>query len=94
MTFRLSTVEKTSTFPDKTIHIKLECAMHLHGHQNKVVPFMKPSILADFSNGVKFCNCICWSTNDIQNHRLLRQVNNHHIDNEDLVLSSHVEIGS
>jgi hypothetical protein len=55
---------------------------------------MKPSILADFSNGVKFCNCICWSTNDIQNHRLLRQVNNHHIDNEDLVLSSHVEIGS
>jgi chromate transport protein ChrA len=34
-------VEKTSIFPDEEIHIMLECALHLHGHQNKVVPLMK-----------------------------------------------------
>jgi hypothetical protein len=53
---------------------------------------MKPSIFMDLSNGVKFRNCTCWSTNDIQSHCFLHQVSNHHIDNEDLVLSGHVEI--
>jgi hypothetical protein len=42
---------------DETIHIMLECVVHLHGHRNKVVPFTKASILADLSNGVKFYNC-------------------------------------
>jgi hypothetical protein len=36
-------VEKTSTFHDEMIHIILGCAMHLHGHQNKLVSLMKPS---------------------------------------------------
>ncbi len=65
MTSRSSTVEKMGTLLDKIIHNVPECAAHLHGHQNKVVPFIKPSILADFSNGTKFHNCTCWSTNDI-----------------------------
>jgi len=55
---------------------------------------MKHSILANFCNGVKFHICICWSTNDIQSHHLLFQVSNHHINNEDLVLSSNVKTGS
>jgi hypothetical protein len=33
--------------------------VHLHGHWNKVVPFMKPSIFADLSNNVKFHSCTC-----------------------------------
>ncbi len=53
MTFQLSIVEKMGTFPNEMIHIMLECAMHLHGHRNKVMPFMKPSILMNLSNGVK-----------------------------------------
>jgi hypothetical protein len=35
-------VEKMSTFLDETIHIILGCAMHLHGHWNKMVALMKP----------------------------------------------------
>jgi hypothetical protein len=49
--------KKTSTFFDETIHITLGCAMHLHGHWNKVVLFMKPFILVDLNNGTKFRNC-------------------------------------
>jgi hypothetical protein len=26
-----------------------ECVVHLHDHQNKMVPLMKPSIFVDFS---------------------------------------------
>ncbi len=87
-------MEEMGPFPDETIHITLECVVHFHGHQNKMVPLMKPSILADLNNGTKFHNCTCWSTNDTQNHRLLHRVNNHHINNENMVLSSHVEIDS
>jgi hypothetical protein len=87
-------MEKTSTLFDETIHITLKCAVHFHGHRNKVVPFTKPSIFADFSNGTKFRNCTCWLTNDTWNHYFLRLVNNHHIDNENKVLLGHVEIGS
>jgi hypothetical protein len=65
--------------------------MHLHGHRNKTVPFMKLFILPDLSNDAKFHNCIYWSTNDIGSHHLMRWVSNHHIDNEDL---GHVDIGS
>jgi hypothetical protein len=53
MTFRLSIVEKMNTFLDESIHIMPKCIVHLHGHQNKLVPLMKPSILVNISNGVK-----------------------------------------
>jgi len=94
MTYWLFIVEKTSTFLDEMIHIMLDCVMHLHGHWNKVVPFMKPFILADFYNGAKFCSYTYWLTNDTQSHCLLCQVNNHHIGNENMVLLGHVEINS
>ncbi len=45
MTFQLPIVEKTSTLSNETIHITFECAMHLHGHQNKVVLLIKPLYL-------------------------------------------------
>ncbi len=60
MTFQLSIVEKTGTLPNQMIHIMLKCVVHLHGHQNKMVPFMKPSIFVNFSNGAKFR----WLIND------------------------------
>jgi hypothetical protein len=37
-------MKKTNTLLDETIHITPECNVHLHGHQNKMVPLMKPSI--------------------------------------------------
>ncbi len=46
MTFRSSIVEKIDTLPNETIHMTFGCVVHLHGHKNKVVPLMKPSILA------------------------------------------------
>jgi len=64
MLSRSPIMEKTSTLPDETIHITLGCTMHLHGHWNKVLPFMKPSILVDHNNGVKFFNYTCWLIND------------------------------
>jgi hypothetical protein len=94
MTFRTSILEKMGMFPNETIHIPPRCTVHLHGHQNKVVPFMKPSILVDLSNGTKIRNYTCWLINDTQNHCLLRQVSNHHINNEDLFLLSYVKIDS
>jgi hypothetical protein len=33
------------TLFDETIHIMLEDIVHLHGHQNKMLPLMKPFIL-------------------------------------------------
>jgi hypothetical protein len=45
MTFRLLIVKKTSTFLDEMIHITHKCTMHLHGHQNKMVPLIKPLCL-------------------------------------------------
>jgi hypothetical protein len=42
MTFQSFIVEMMGTFPNETIHIMPRCVMHLHDHQNKVVPFMKP----------------------------------------------------
>jgi hypothetical protein len=54
MTSQLFIVEKTGTFLDEPIHIMPGCAMHLHGHWNKVVPFMKLFILVDLNNGVKY----------------------------------------
>jgi len=87
-------MEKMGTFLNEMIHITLEGVVHFQGHQNKVVPFMKPSIFVNFSNGIKFHSCISWLTNDIQSHCLSHWVNNHHIDNKDLVFVSHVEIGS
>jgi hypothetical protein len=94
MTFWLSIVEKMSTFLDETIHIMPRCVVHFHGHQNKMVPFMKPSIYRDFNNGIKFRSYTRWSINDIQKYCLSHWVNNHHISNEDLVFSGHVEIDS
>ncbi len=66
----MSIVERKSTFPDGTIHIMPRCVVHFHGHRNKMVPFMKPSIFTNFNNGVKFCNYTRWSINDIQKHYL------------------------
>jgi hypothetical protein len=93
MTSRLSPMEKIGTFLDETIHITPRCTMRFHGHRNKMVPLMKPFIFVDLSNGVKFHNYTCYSIDDIRSHYLPRQVNNHHINNKDLILSSHVDIG-
>jgi hypothetical protein len=38
-------MEKTNTLPYETIHITFRCAMHLHGHWDKVVPHMNPLYL-------------------------------------------------
>ncbi len=87
-------MEKMGTFLDETIHIMPKCTLHLHSHWNKMVPFIKPFIFADFSNGAKFHNCTCWLINDTRSHYFPCWVNNHHINNEDLVLLGHVEINS
>jgi hypothetical protein len=42
MTFQLFIVEKMSTLFNEMIHITFRCIVHLHGHQNKMVPFIKP----------------------------------------------------
>jgi hypothetical protein len=94
MTSQSFTVEKTSTILDETIHIMPKCIVHLQGHRNIVVPLMKLYILADLNNGVKFRNCTYKSTNDTRNPCFLHWVNNHHIDNKDMVLAGHVEINS
>jgi len=39
---------------DETIHITLRCVVHIHGHWNRMVPFMKPFILANLNNDAKF----------------------------------------
>jgi hypothetical protein len=93
MTSWLSIMEKTNTLPNEMIHITLKCAMHPHGYRNKVVPIMKPSILANFNNDTKFQSRTYWSINDICSHHLPCRVNNHHIDNKNLILMIHVEIG-
>jgi hypothetical protein len=94
MTSQSSIVEKTSTLPNETIHITPSCVFHSHGHWNKVVPLMKPSILVDFNNDAMFRSCTCWLTNDIQRHHFPHWVSNYYIGNKDLVLSNHVDIGS
>ncbi len=81
-----------NTLPDETIHITPKCVVHLHGHQNKLVPLMKPYMLVNISNGVKFCSCTFWLINDTRSHHLSCWVSNHHIGNKDLVLMSHVKI--
>jgi hypothetical protein len=58
-------MEKMGTLLDEMIHIMPMCTMHLHGHWNIMVPFMKASIVVDLSNGIKFGNYICWLINDI-----------------------------
>jgi hypothetical protein len=87
-------MEKMGTLHDETIHIMHGCVVHLHGHRNKMVPLLKPSIFVDFNNDTKFCNCTCWSSNDIRSHYPPCWVNNHHIGNENLVFSGHVKIDS
>jgi hypothetical protein len=94
MISQFSIVKNTSTFPNKMFHITFECVVHLHGHWSKVEPLIKSSILANFNNGVKFHSYTYWLINDIQSHRLLHWVSNHHINNKDLVLLGHVKIGS
>ncbi len=59
MIFQSFNVEKTSTFLDETIHIMTRCAIHLHGHWNKMMFFMKPYIFTDLSNGIKFHSYTC-----------------------------------
>jgi hypothetical protein len=86
MTSQSSIVEKIGTLPNETIHIMPRCTMHLHGHRNKVVPFMKPFIFVDLSKGAKICNYTCWLINNTLIHHFLCQITNHHISDEDLVL--------
>jgi len=69
------------------IHIMPECVMHLHGHPNKMVSLMKPFILTNLNNDIKLHNCTYWLTNDTHNHCFPFRVNNHHINNKDLVLT-------
>jgi hypothetical protein len=94
MTSQLFTVKKITTLPDETTHITLGFVVHFHGHQNKVVPLMKPYVLVDRSNGAKFHKCTSWLIYDTRSHHLMCQVNNHHINNKNLVLLGHVEIDS
>jgi hypothetical protein len=47
-------MEKMGTFHDETIHIMLRCIVHLHGHWNKMVPLMKPSILVNLAMTLNF----------------------------------------
>jgi hypothetical protein len=56
MTSWLSIMEKTSTFLNETIHITPRCTVHLHGHWNKLVSLMKPSIFANLNDDIKFHN--------------------------------------
>jgi hypothetical protein len=86
MISRSCILKMTSTFPNEMIHVMSGCVMHLHGHQNKMVHLLKPSIFVDLSSDVKFCSCTCWLTNNTQSHYLLCWGSNHHIDNENLVL--------
>jgi len=69
MIFQLSIMEKMDGFFSGMTHIVPRCAMHFHGHWNKVVPLMKLYLFIDLNNGIKFWSCICWSTSDTQNHR-------------------------
>ncbi len=65
-------MKKTSTFLDETIHIMLGCVMHLHDHWNKVMPVLKLSILANFTNNAKFRSyTYLLVTNNTQSHYLL-----------------------
>jgi cAMP phosphodiesterase len=47
-------MKKTSIILDEMIHIMLGCTMHLHGHGNKMVPFIKPSILMHLIMALSF----------------------------------------
>jgi hypothetical protein len=60
LTSQSSIVEKMNTLLDEMTNIASGCVVHLHGYRNKMVPFMKPFILADFNNVIKFYNCTCW----------------------------------
>jgi hypothetical protein len=92
--FWSSILKKTNTLPDQTIHITPMCIVHLHGHRNNVVSFMKHFILANLNNDTKFHNYTYWSTNDSRSHRLAYWINNHPIANEDLIFPGHVKIDS
>jgi cAMP phosphodiesterase len=38
-------MKKTATLFDEMIYIIFKCTLHLHGHHNKVMPFMSPLYL-------------------------------------------------
>ncbi len=59
MTSQSFTMEEMGIILDEMIHIMPKCTVHLQGQQNKMVPFMKPYILTDLNNGVKFRNYTC-----------------------------------
>jgi hypothetical protein len=59
MTSQSPIVKNTSTHPNEIIHIMPMCAMHLHGHLNKMVPLKKHFILVDLNDGTKFHNYTC-----------------------------------
>jgi ribulose-5-phosphate 4-epimerase/fuculose-1-phosphate aldolase len=47
-------MDKKGTLPNERIHITPKCIVHLHGHYNKVVHLMKPSILAILMMALRF----------------------------------------
>jgi hypothetical protein len=47
-------MENMNTLPNETIHITPRLALHLHDHRNKKMLVMKPFILMDLNNGIKF----------------------------------------
>ncbi len=66
--------------------------------QNHHLPHMFHSCTCWLTNDTQnhhlphmFHSCTCWLPNNTQNHHLPHQINNHHIDNKNLVLSNHVK---
>jgi len=57
MTSQSSIMEEMGTLFDEMIHVMPGFTVHLHGHWNKMVPFMKPFTFVDVSNGIKFHIC-------------------------------------
>jgi len=47
-------MKRMNTLFDEMIIIMPMCVVHLHGHRNKMVPFLKPFIFVDLSNDAKF----------------------------------------
>jgi hypothetical protein len=54
MTSQSSIMDKRGTLPNETIHITPKCIVHLHGHWNKMVYLMKPSVLAVLTMSLRF----------------------------------------
>jgi hypothetical protein len=95
MTPQSSILEMMGTLFAETIHIMSRCAMHLHGHQNKVVPFIKPFVYLQIL--VMVLSFIITSTGWLMTLEAIvfyigLVLSNPNIDNEDLIFLSHIKI--